>query len=244
MFAPSRDKYPSSIRRYQGGWINFAIAAAGALLSKKSSDKAGKAAQGDRARELDLEERGLEIAERQDERAGELFGHYRDTFLPAERKFVSEAFDRPISPAAAERRSLADVRGAFVNAREIEDRDRRRLGINPSSGASLALDRTRSLEEAKIEGAARTRAREGTRDRNFGRQATALGYGSPTAAYPFSSAAQTGVDNAASLAGMRSRRSDEFAYQAGAAYGANVNDLIDTGLEAWRNKREQREEAA
>jgi hypothetical protein len=239
----SRGSYPRNPNRYQGGWINFVIAAAGALLNKKSSDKAGKAAQGDRARELDLEERGLEIAERQDERAGELFGHYRDVFLPRERQLVGEAFDRPISPAAAERRALTDTRSAFANAREMEDRNRRRLGVNPSSGASLALDQTRSLEEARIEGAARTHAREGTRGLNFSRQATALGYGSPTAATPYAAGAQAGVADAAGLAGARSRRSEGFAYEAAGNYGAAMGDLIDTGLSSWRKKREERESA-
>jgi hypothetical protein len=231
-------------RHSQGGWIGLVIAAASAIFGRKDKKKADSQASDDRQRELDLEERGVVLAERQDERAAELYGHYRDTYMPREEALVSEAFDRPISPAAAERRSLGDVRQAFQNQREIQTRNKRRLGVDPGSGASLSLDAGLGLEEARVEAGSRTRAREGVRDLNFGRQATVLGYGSPTAATPYAAGAQSGVNAAAGLAGARASDSARNAYEAAGNYGAALGELVDSGLEAWRKRRENQQEAA
>lgn len=221
----------------QGGWLSLAIGAVSSLLSRKDKKKADQQASADRSRELALEERGLALSEKQDARAETLFAHYRDTYLPREKELVSEAFDREVSPQAAERRSLGDVRQAFQNQREITGRSRRRFGVDPGSGAALSLDAGLSLEEARTEAGSRTQAREGVRDLNFSRQATVLGYGNPSAATSYASGASAGVNAAAGLAGVRARDSSGAAYEAAANYGASVGELVDTGLEAWRNRR-------
>jgi hypothetical protein len=237
MFAPSRSGFVQRPGYRQGGWINFAISAATALLGRKDKKATENQANADRARELALEERGLALAERQDERARTVFDHYRDTYMPLEKRLASEAFDRPVSPAAAERRSLADVRQAFTNQRAMTDRARRRLGVNAASGATASFDAGLGVEEARIEAGARTGAREGVRDLNFARQSSVLGYASPTAATPYASAAAAGVADASLAAARRSSRSDSFAHEAAANYGARVTDVVDTGLDAWRRRR-------
>lgn len=237
--APSKSRFPRNPRKFEGGWLGLAIAGINALSGAISSNRADSAAERDRRRELELEERGLELAGAQDRRARELHEHYTGTYMPRERELVAEAFDRKISPAAAERRATTDVRGAFGNLREMRERRLGRLGVSPRSDTGLGLD----IEEARIEAGARTRAREDTRGLNFSRQATVLGYGSPTAASPYASGAQAGVANVANLAGMRSRDSSGYAYEAGANLGAATGEFLDAGLEAWRRRRDRRDPA-
>jgi hypothetical protein len=218
-------------------WVATGVAIGGALLGRKDTKDADQQASSDRARELELHNRQLDLAERQDERAGKLFKHYEDVFVPREAELVGDTFSSELSPARAEARATADVRSSLATARGSSERGLRRLGVDPGSGTSLALNEQRGLEEARIEAGARTGARESVRDRNFSRQATVLGFGSPTAASPYAGAAQAGVSGVSELAAMRSRDSAASAYEAAGNYGASLGDLVDAGLGAWRNRR-------
>lgn len=221
----------------QGGWIQLAIAGISALLARKDKKDADRQAEADRARELSIEEGQLDLAKKADARSDALFNHYRDVYMPRESEFVADAFGNEISPARAEARATGDVRSALSTARDARDRRMRALGVDPGSGTALALDGQIGLEEARIEAGARTGAREATRDKNFARKATALGYANPSGAAGYAGEAMSATSAAGALAARRSSSSAEYAGQAAANYGASIGDLMDSGLAAWKNRK-------
>jgi hypothetical protein len=216
-------------------WVAVGTAAASLISGISAKKKAKKKADRDRAYSREIEGKQLQIALNQDKRSGQLFEHYTRNFQPREAAFVKEAFT-PITADAEEAAAVADVRGSLATARRSDEARERATGVNPASGAAASMGAARSLEEAKIEGGARTRARGAVRDYNFGRQRTALALANPGAAVPFSSLAQSGVGGVGSLAAGRSRLSDELEYEAGAAAGEGFGSLVDVGLGAMRNR--------
>ena len=69
----------------------------------------------------------------------------------------------------------ADVAQAFSGTMESANRELARMGVNPNSGAFAAQKKTDSLAQAKAIGGARTTARTGAEQENFGRLQTAFG---------------------------------------------------------------------
>jgi hypothetical protein len=220
-------------------WVAAGVGIGSTVLGFLGSKKADKQADRDRARSVELESRQLQLAQNQDRRAGQLFEHYTRNFQPREQQFVEEAF-KPITADAEEAAAVADVRGSLATARRSDEQRQRATGVNPASGAAASMGAARSLEEARIEGAARTRARGAVRDLNFNRQGAALGLANPGAAAPFASGAQAGLGQVSSLAASRSRLSDDYAYEAGGNFGAAAGELAGTGLGMLRDRRQNR----
>ena len=69
----------------------------------------------------------------------------------------------------------ADVAQAFSGTMDSANRELARMGVNPSSGAFAARKKSDSLAKAKAIGGARTTARTGAEQENFGRLQTAFG---------------------------------------------------------------------
>jgi hypothetical protein len=216
-------------------------------MSKRSADKAGKQSKEAQDRLAAVEEGRLALAQQQEERASTLFDRYMEQYAPREEALLSEAFDRQISPAQAEARATTDVRSSLETARQMGDRNLRRYGVNPNSGTYVGLDRMRELGGAKIEAGARTRAREGVRDKNFARQAAVVGLGRnlPVSAAGFAAQAGAGYAGSASLAAARAGRAEDLAYTAGSNYGQALGDAVGTiagGIEDWWKNRNPPEE--
>lgn len=220
-------------------WVMVGVSAFSALSGILGKKKAQKSADTAADREAMLQDRQLALAEKQDARSEQLFQQYKELYMPAERKLVADAFGNELSPAAAESRATADVRDAMASAKDSNMRRTRSLGIDPSSGASLALDRDTDLAGARIEAGARTRARESTRDRNFARQADVLsiGRGLPATATSMTAAAQSGVNNAADLASARSRYTANIASQAGEQEGESLGSLAGVLENVMKNRK-------
>lgn len=240
----SRGSYPRNPRKYQGGWIDLAVAGVSSVLGARSARKARKAAQELERRSLELQEQQLGLAKRDAARADELHTHYRSVYMPRERQLVSDVFDNPITPEAEEAAAAADVRSAFNTARLADEQRMRSMGVNPASGAYRSLSLARGLEEAKAEGAARTRARGAVRDLNFARQTQVLGLGSPTASVPYANLASAGVGRVSSLADARANTALSYADTAAQDFGAALGDTLRTGLEWWNERRQKRQPAA
>jgi len=212
-----------------------AVAAAGVALvgSVSAQNKAEKQANRDRAAAGEVTDQQLALANKQEGRAQTLFDQYQSVYQPRERQFVNDAF-KPITSDEEEAKAVADVRGSLANSRRASEQTLRATGVNPASGAAAGFDTARSLEEARIEGAARTRARGSVRDLNFNRQKSALALANPTAALGYSSAAQSGVGQVSSLATRRAEGSEDLAFQAGQATGAATGQLLDSGVTAFK----------
>lgn len=228
----SRSGYPQNPHKTQGGWINFAIMAVSALAGAAAKKKAAKQASAAESDETRLRDRELALAEKQDARAEQLYRDYREIYQPREKALVEEAFGDELSPARAEARATTDVRDALDTARGITTRDLQRRGVDPMSGNALALDRENTLDAARMEAGARTRAREGTRDKNFARQLDTLSLGRnlPAQASSMTSQAQSGMGHVVNLAAARSRYSQGLAYDAASDFGASIAEL---GAEAY-----------
>ena len=235
----------ANFRKYQGGWLKEALAIGGAVFGFFGKRKADKRAGRDRERELEFEGRRVDLAEQAGERSDVLFKRYMDVYAPREEQLLGEAFDRPIDPAAEEARATTDVRSSLATAREMGDRNQRRLGVNPNSGAYVGLDRARGVGEAKVEAGARTRARSGVRDLNFARQSSIIGLGRnlPVTSAGFAGQAAAGMSGVSNLASYRSASSQRAAGEAGEQFGGSLVDAATSVYDWWKG-RQQPEESA
>lgn len=212
-------------------WATVVSSVVGAVAAKKASDKAGKRADVAQDQAKTVEQQQLDLANKQDARSEELFQNYRENFMPHEKALVDEAFGNTLSPARAEARATTDVRDSFAAARDIAGRNQRRLGVNPASGDTQALDRASMIDEARVGAGARTSAREGVRDRNYARQVDALsiGRGLPATASSMLGSAQQGTASAAALASNEAIRAETLAGATGSDFGeslANVGESL------------------
>jgi hypothetical protein len=205
-------------------WIGALIAVGGSLLGGSMADEGAKRARAD---EMALRGRELRLAEAQDARAQQLFSEYQTTYLPRERELVEAAFSDETSPEAAAARATTDVRASSQRGREIQLRDARRLGINPTSGAYSAMDNDRSLRDTALEVTARDTARRGARQENFQRQYSALQLGRnlPSTAGALTSSAMHGIGGLADAAGRRTDQANALAADAGTAIGESLSNL-------------------
>lgn len=224
--------------RQQRGFLQFVALAASAIAAKRSADKAAKQGKKALASQEKAEDRQATIAEAQDRRAEQLYQDYRTTFEPRQRQLVADAFDNNLTSAdAAANRAVADVRKATGNAMMVRDRNARRLGVDPSSGAYAATDRDIDIANAGLEASERGFARREARDSNFSRQSSVLGMGQnlPATAGNLSASAGGIFGNINASAQRRVERADQLGAAAGQAFGQAVTGAA--GLVAgWTGK--------
>lgn len=203
-------------------FIQLLALAASAYLAKKSSDKQAGISKAALKQQGTVEDRQTTIAEEQEARAQELYGDYRETFEPRQRQLVADAFENDqTSPEAAAARATSDVRKATANAMQIRDRNARRLGVDPSSGAYAATERDIQLGNAGLEASERGVARREARDSNFARQSSVLGMGSglPATAGNLSGSAAGILGGVNASVTRRLERSQDLEGAAGQAFG-------------------------
>lgn len=173
-------------------------------------------------------------------RADELWDINKRTYIPRERQFLIDAFDKAESEDDAVGRATADVRSISDARNKAGLRDARRLGVDPSSGAYAAQANNRALGDVGLEVATRNNSRRATRDTNFQRQYTALslGRGLPAQTAALNSSAMAGnaslLNTQIGLDGMRA----DFDAARGAAIGQGAAQ-IGTGLADFYRSRQQ-----
>ncbi len=93
-------------------------------------------------------------------------------FRPLEQQIVTEAtqFDTPERREAAAGRAVADVGIQLDGARRAQTRQQQRMGVNPNSGASLAMANQMSLGEAAIKAGAANTARDNIELQGYARK--------------------------------------------------------------------------
>jgi len=72
-------------------------------------------------------------------------------------------------------RAAADASHAFMNSDSATRRSSARMGVNPNSGRFASMQNANSLSRAKAIGSAKTTARTGAEQENFGRLESAMG---------------------------------------------------------------------
>ncbi|MCP3941624.1 MAG: hypothetical protein GY710_09105 [Desulfobacteraceae bacterium] len=70
----------------------------------------------------------------------------------------------------------ADAAQAFAGSHAIMSRDAAKMGVNPNSGKFASMTNTNALNRAKTISGARTQARTGAEQENYGRLTNAMGY--------------------------------------------------------------------
>jgi hypothetical protein len=149
------------------------------------------------------------------EMADQQWQHYQTTYLPVEEQSAKEAMAEgsPAQQEAEANQARATVAQQYEDQRGAQQRDLAARGINPSSGAAMAADRSSSFGQAGAEAGAMNNARTNARMRGialrtgvaqFGRNMPATGIAADqTALGAGSSAAATGAGSlAAGNAGM------------------------------------------
>lgn len=216
------------------------IAGIGLILSAASAEEANGMAGKAGKRQEALNDRELRIAESQEGRSAQMYREYQTFYQPRERELVDAAFSEESSPEAAAARATANVREASATGGEIQLRNARRLGINPSSGTYAALDNQKQIGEIGLEAAARDTARRTTKDINFGRQMSVLSLGRNLPNQSASAAGQAAAiyGGLGDQAGRMADRYNTVAGQAGSSAGYYAGQL-GSELGDWYRRRNQ-----
>jgi hypothetical protein len=103
----------------------------------------------------------------------------KTTFRPLEQGIVRDAatFDSEANQAKAAGLALADVNQGFSSAREQNTRAMSRMGVNPSSGRSLAMGNQTAIAQAAAQAGAMTKARSDTQLQGYARKMDAANMG-------------------------------------------------------------------
>lgn len=136
--------------------------------------------------------------------AGEYHNRNKTVFWPLEDTIVKDAkeYDTPERREAEAAKSVADVGVQIDGAQQAMTRNQQRMGVNPSSGNTLAMGNQMSLAAASAKGAAATGARDRIETQGFARKmdAASLGRGLASAQATAASTATQAGNSAVSAA--------------------------------------------
>lgn len=137
------------------------------------------------------------LMDQQRQISGEYHTRNKSVFWPLENSIVKNAneYDTPTRREAEAGKAVADVGMQIDGERQAMVRNQQRMGVNPSSGNSLAMNNQMSLAAASAKGAAATGARDKIETQGFARKmdAASLGRGLASAqATAASTATQAG----------------------------------------------------
>lgn len=139
----------------------------------------------------------VKLMDQQRQISGEYHTRNKSVFWPLEDSIVKNAneYDTPARREAEAGKAVADVGLQIDGERQAMVRNQQRMGVNPSSGNSLAMNNQMSLAAASAKGAAATGARDKIETQGFARKmdAASLGRGLASAqATAASTATQAG----------------------------------------------------
>lgn len=100
--------------------------------------------------------------QQQNERSGQQWQHYLDTFMPAEKRLADAAanYDTAGRRQAAADEAVAGVDAAFDRVGQMQSRELGRRGISMDAGRSATLNAARGFAQAKASAGADTQARK------------------------------------------------------------------------------------
>lgn len=136
--------------------------------------------------------------------SGEYHTRNKTVFWPLEDSIVKNAneYDTPARREAEAGKAVADVGLQIDGERQAMVRNQQRMGVNPSSGNSLAMNNQMSLAAASAKGAAATGARDKIETQGFARKmdAASLGRGLASAQATAASTATSAGNGAVNAA--------------------------------------------
>jgi hypothetical protein len=93
---------------------------------------------------------------------------------PVRSAFYDESF-KGVDIESRVNKAAADASQSFMNSNNIMRRNTARMGVNPNSGRFASMQNENSLNRAKTVASAKTTARTGAEQENYGRLQTAMG---------------------------------------------------------------------
>jgi len=93
---------------------------------------------------------------------------------PVRNAFYKESLEG-VDVESRANRAAADASQSFMNSNNIMRRNSARMGVNPNSGRFAGMQNENSLNRAKTVAGAKTKARTGAEQENYGRLNTAMG---------------------------------------------------------------------
>lgn len=111
---------------------------------------------------LKVADQQLASMQQQDAISQDYWDYQKDTFRPLEQSIVDEAqnYDTAVRRDSEATSAVADVGMQAELARQAQTRQQQRMGVNPNSGAALALSNQMSLGEATAKAGAANSARK------------------------------------------------------------------------------------
>ena len=111
--------------------------------------------------------------------SNDYWNYQKDTFRPLEGKIIADAqsFDSPERQNQNAAKATADVQQAFDSSQGQMQRSLERRGVNPSSGAALALNNQMLMQKAAASAGASNKARTDTELQGYARKMDAANLG-------------------------------------------------------------------
>ena len=142
------------------------------------------------ARAKEVSDANLASLKQNTELSNEYADYQRNTFRPLEKGIVQSASDYDTEARRDQKagQAVADVTQQFAATKGQAARDLQRMGVNPSSGRSLAMSSQLGIAQAAASASAAGRARENVETQGFGRKMDAANLGRGLASNPATSA--------------------------------------------------------
>jgi len=165
--------------------------------------------------------------------SNDYWNYQKDTFRPLEGKIIADAqsFDSPERQNQNAAKAAADVQQAFDNSRGQMQRSLERRGVNPSSGAALALNNQMSMQKAAALAGASNKARTDTELQGYARKMDAANLGRNLASNQATSAgvAMTAGNNAVNNAGIPLTQAQSATNMAGQGFNTAIQGNNSAG---------------
>jgi len=159
--------------------------------------------------------------------------YQKNTFRPMEQAIVSGAqnYDTQDRRDAEAGKAMADVTQGFGNARDQNTRAQQRMGVNPSSGRSMAMGNQMAIAQAGAQAQAATGARQNVETQGYARRMDAANLGRGLASNQATSAgvALNAGNSAVSNAGQTLAQGNQAAAQMGQGWNTAMNGNNSAG---------------
>lgn len=211
-----------------------AAAVANANLSKESLDwykQIYAESAPDRAKAAALNEKvsgaQLEALNTNTALANDYANYAKTTFRPMEQAIVADAasFDTAGKTTEAVGKAQADVNAGFSNAQAQQQRAMSRMGVNPSSGRSMAMQNQTSIAQAAALAGASNKARTDTETLGYARKMDAANLGRGLASNQATSmgVALNAGNSATANAGLTLSQGNQAAAQMGQGFNTAIS---------------------
>ena len=165
--------------------------------------------------------------------SNDYWNYQKDTFRPLEGKIIADAqsFDSPERQNQNAAKATADVQQAFDNSQGQMQRSLERRGVNPSSGAALALNNQMSMQKAAASAGASNKARTDTELQGYARKMDAANLGRNLASNQATSAgvAMTAGNSAVNNAGIPLTQAQSATNMAGQGFNTAIQGNNSAG---------------